>query len=551
MMLTPDDQIEAQLAALPQPADAPPPSHFLSGALDRLGGAMVDASQAEVDRGKADLQTLGAVRDEVSRPDFWRNDIKPNFDAAMTRALDLDNAGSGSFVRHNAYAPVIEAINEGRPWNDRVPNPYAFTPLSVFDDATQLIRGQPLSERGIKDLVWQRVHELQTKNPGLAGNIPKNEAELEADALAGQKADADWAATLARNTGPLGGLAQFAGGAIGGLADPINLAATAIGFPETSALRSGGAQLLRTFVREGALNGAIDLAELPGRMQRYADIGEPYTAGQAAEEVGGAVLLGGLIPAGIKGAQLAVRPRVPGFADYRAAAADTFSALDRRPLLDAFDAAHPDPSPTARTARTLVEDDTIRAEQNPFTKDAAGEDRHRVNLIEAMRALDDGRPDLIPNMPVEGAAQDIVPEAGRVDIGSEAPDMPAPRTETPREEQLKLFDSPAKNSEPFRQQSQDLARELSPRKEIAPASAIAQKNSDVVPDNAKSIQLPEFGPAQSEVEALRSLDQTAPMAEQPQLGLFGDGHSIKSATAEIERRARAVERLRGCVTGEG
>jgi len=357
MMLTPDDQIEAQLAVLPQPADAPPSSHFLSGALDRLGGAMVDASQSEVDRGKADLQTLGAVRDEVSRPDFWRNDIKPNLNAAMTRALNLDNAGSNSFVRHNAYAPVIEAINEGRPWNDRVPNPYAFTPLSVFDDATQLIRGQPLSERGIKDLVWQRVHELQTKNPGLAGNIPKNEAELEADVLTGQKADADWAATLARNSGPLGGVAQFAGGAIGGLADPINLAATAIGFPETSALRSGGAQLLRTFVREGALNGAIDLAELPGRMQRYADIGEPYTAGQAAEEVAGAVLLGGLIPAGIKGAQL-------------------FAQADRRALLDAFDAAHPDPSPTARTARALVEDDTIRAEQNPFAKDAAGEDQH-------------------------------------------------------------------------------------------------------------------------------------------------------------------------------
>lgn len=54
---------------------------------------------------------------------------------------------------------------------------------------------------------------------------------------------------------------------------------------------------------------------------------------------------------------------------------------------------------------------------------------------------------------------------------------------------------------------------------------------------------PEFGPAQSEVDALRALDQDSKFPDPAGAGEI----SVKQARQDIERQARAVERLRSCV----
>lgn len=128
-------------------------------------------------------------------------------------------------------------------------------------------------------------------------------------------------------------------------------------------------------------------------------------------------------------------------------------------------------------------------------------------------------------------------------------------------ESLKPFTDPIRKPAAFQQQADDLARELAPPPEGpagtqgesgAGAGKKARRDGGAAGKGAgeapgASGEKPEFGPAQAQIEALRRLPDDDLFAD----SATGTQTTVADARKEIERQARAVERLRGCVEEEG
>lgn len=149
-------------------------------------------------------------------------------------------------------------------------------------------------------------------------------------------------------------------------------------------------------------------------------------------------------------------------------------------------------------------------------------------------------------------------ESGRIQLGGSGDHVgavgPAPEAALAAERAggtdghaaLEDFAEPAKR-EAFDNQARAIARELSPPEENK-ISRGGRGAAEAAPgaDNLKK----EFGEALPEIEALRALPQDLAIADQDQFGLFGREDkpvTVKTVRAEIEREARAVERLRNCL----
>lgn len=105
-------------------------------------------------------------------------------------------------------------------------------------------------------------------------------------------------------------------------------------------------------------------------------------------------------------------------------------------------------------------------------------------------------------------------------------------------EALKPFTDPIKKPDAFRQQSDDLARELAPPPEKPASDSGEAAGGETAPSP--------YGDAAPQVAALERLPQDASYADP----LTGDISTVKDAAGTAKRQARMVERLRACVTGE-
>lgn len=137
------------------------------------------------------------------------------------------------------------------------------------------------------------------------------------------------------------------------------------------------------------------------------------------------------------------------------------------------------------------------------------------------------------------------PRGALGDVGSEDAGAAIPQGQDANG--LDLFGDPAAKPEPFVKQSRDLAHELAPPREVGVDPALKRGEPQ---DQTK----PEFGPAQSEIDNMRAIEEASGKG-----ATIADPHApedapreitIKDARSEMERQARAVERLRGCVEGE-
>lgn len=398
-VMTPDDQILASASALPAPSEAPAaPQPYGQVGLGLLQRASDLAGRINPIQGATDFATRNApqVWHDMQSPGFGER-LEANVEAGVTRALEVDNFSADDQTLARQYEPIVEAINRHRGVFDQIHNPYGSPGLDAalgwattpFSDFSARLWGMPTrSDR--EAAVWTALDQLRTTNPGAAGNLPKNKAELLADAQQEQRTALAWS-NLLSSTGDRtsSAVGQFVGGAAGGFADPPNILLSAVGSPAAKTL-------LGTFLTEGTLNAALDLAGMPQRSARYQRLGQPMTTAQEAEDVAGAFALGGAVPTGFK-----ALGRALGLSDHA--------------LVSEFDHAVPDPGPLARTARTIVDDEAARANQNPFSGDAPGEDLHRQSLVSAAAALDAQRPELVParealadrgaSIPVDNAAR--------------------------------------------------------------------------------------------------------------------------------------------------
>ncbi len=320
-----------------------------------------------------------------------------SFRAAATSAVenDLSFGLSDRYVLARQYEPIVEAVNkvqgrQPRGWfgnGNSVPNPYSFGAIQPPPDYRAAHPGTLFTTDDAREYLWQQVEQERARNPGVFGQIPKDHEEVLADVQAEQRAAISYAGLTAQR-GPLtGGLANFAGSMVGGFADPVNLATSVIGFPASESL-------LKTALIEGAGNAAATAATLPFRAQHYADIGEPMSAGDMASQVAGSAVFGAGIGVGGK-----LLGRLIG--------------LHGHELVDEFQASHPDPTPGERTAAAMVEREANQNDANPFADTPEGRDLHRQAMDATQAALEDGRPDLVPDLSAEAERQALPPDDGQ------------------------------------------------------------------------------------------------------------------------------------------
>lgn len=330
-------------AASPSPASLPPIEHdFADPALGKLGTSI--------------LETGRDVVHELMQPGSGHM-IESGFSAGLTRAREVDNMTADSLMLGRSYAPIMEALNKDRSGDDRLPNPWIGAEAqSYFRKRGHLQMGAQAARDMLEKEIWGRVEDLRRSNPGLAGNLPKDKDEMMADMMAEQRTALEWS-DQARGGSTIGAVADFAGQMAGGMIDTPNILASVMGAPAS-------ASLLKTFVLEGGLNVALDAVGLPSRADRYKRLGHELSKGEIAAELAGDFVLGGALPTGAK-------------------------AVTRAMTADA--------APEVRAAARVVEDEGERAELNPHAGDAEGQDLTRASALQAMQAVDDGRPDLLPN----------------------------------------------------------------------------------------------------------------------------------------------------------
>lgn len=348
MELTSLDSALANAAALPPAPDAPPPPGFLSRAYQ-----------------------------DVTAPDFAGR-LGENFSAAGKRVLDNDISfgGSDAYVMSNQYEPIVEALNkvqQRQPKGWFTPDYTIRNPFSEVWTPPPDFTGDPRNRQDRFNFIWGQVEKARGQYPGVFGQLPKDQDEVVADTQAEQRAAIGAQNTLAQKSGPItGGVGQFAGEGAAGFTDPVNIVATALGFPASESL-------LRTALIEGGANAMLDAVGLPGRYQHYQDIGEPMTGGDVATELASSAAFGSAL--GVGGKLLA---RVLG--------------LKGHALADEFDAKNPDPTPGQKTAVAMVRAEADLKASNPFEAGPAGEDLHRQALVQAQGALNDRAPAAMPDL---------------------------------------------------------------------------------------------------------------------------------------------------------
>lgn len=361
MDLTSDDAFAANLAALPAAPSTPPPPGLLASSFEDMAAP--------------------------NSAHLFGQNIRAGFKRTIEN--DLPFGISDDWVMGNQYAPLIETLNKVQQRQ----------PMSAFSNGTMIgnpygggerppdFHGRPNSQQDFLDYIWGQVAQAKAQNPAAFGQLPQSHAEMIADAQAEQRAAIASQQQLALTSGPITGtVGQFVGQAGGSFADPVNLAATVAGFPAAEGL-------LKTALIEGAGNVVVDAAGLPGRTQHYKDIGEPMSAGDVETELAASGAFGAGL--GVGGKLIA---RVLG--------------LKGHALADEFEAQNPDAAPSQRTATALVRDQADIAASNPFAPGPQGEDLHQNAVVQALGALDDGNPGLVPDYSdhVEATARANAPE---------------------------------------------------------------------------------------------------------------------------------------------
>jgi hypothetical protein len=362
------DQFPTDTRSLDEMLDGPPPPTFLEGvarqAAPALGVLANPITGTAVPLGDA----ARGVSDELRAPGGGHA-VASAFLAGVARAQEVDNIDADRWMLSRAYQPVLEALNRARPRVEQIPN--AYSSANVYDWMVRRYGpiGLAAARQAWTNEVWAQVNELRQSDPPAVANIPATHAQLLDEVLAEQRAALSWGDVTATH-GNASRAAGFVGTLVGGFTDPSNVLASVMGAPAS-------ASLLKTFVIEGGLNTALDVAGLPSRAARYRKLGAPMNAGEIGGELAADFVLGGAIPTGIKAGLRAV-------------------------------------SPDVRTAARVVEDELYRADENPHAGDAGGRDLMRQGALTAMGAIQDGRPDLLPDTTAQlGRALDPKIEAAR------------------------------------------------------------------------------------------------------------------------------------------
>lgn len=195
-----------------------------------------------------------------------------------------------------------------------------------------------VDRRGQQAAIFAELREIRKRNPAFLKDLPDN-ADAYGKALIERERAARTSArdTLGRSEGVIAGLTSFGGAVVETMHDPVNL--------WTLPLGGGGKTIAAQIGRSILVNGALEAVQQPLVAENRATLGEDFTFGEAAANVGfaatGGVIGDVLLPQAAKALGKAV--------------ADVAVPLDRRIALALKNADLPDDA-LAASFREIVPD---------------------------------------------------------------------------------------------------------------------------------------------------------------------------------------------------
>ncbi|HEV2747609.1 MAG TPA: glycosyl hydrolase 108 family protein [Allosphingosinicella sp.] len=326
-----------------------------------------------------------------------------------------------------AYDPILDVLNEGRPFGDRFVNPAMIAEDRLSDWLRPRLsfsaRGR-MSRDQMAAAIHAEIRRRRAADPKFLAEVPDTPDEYLAQVEKRDAAALADARDIQARAGGWGHVGMFVGGAAGSFGDPLNVMTLPLGgWGRTLAGRVGS---------EAGVSMAIEGASQPFAAENYGDLGADYTLADQAMSV----LFAGTAAGGFR-AGIELAPRAIGKAaqsageDYDRIVSTLFAAtpepirrrwaeagtLDGRAAAEAFRAAVPDEyrTPIERAALNVADRHAEVIEASPFEPGFAGDAAHIAKLEEALARL---------------TGQPISPRAAAL-AGTAAPG-PLPATAVPR-----------------------------------------------------------------------------------------------------------------------
>lgn len=191
---------------------------------------------------------------------------------------------------HDSWAPVIDTLNQGRPFLRRYHNPGEGGPrggIYITDENGMPALSAPPPEE-LQERAWAGVVAMRQRNPNAFPDLPATLDEFRGQDVAREKARlAEARATVARSNGLLAGATQLTAGIVTSFRNPVNIAGMALG--------AGGTTVLGRIGLAAAGNAGVTAIDQPLIASSRAQIGEKLTTTEMVGNVAEAALGGGAI----------------------------------------------------------------------------------------------------------------------------------------------------------------------------------------------------------------------------------------------------------------
>jgi hypothetical protein len=239
-----------------------------------------------------------------------------------------------------------------------------------------------------RDAVWREVAALAVRHPELMAERGATRDIFERNVLR-RFGDRDRDQRVVANGSAVGGTAaMFAGGMVGSLADPVNIATLPLGI--------GGPTVMRAAANGALINGLLAAMQLPVLDRNLETLGEELTPGMAAFNVAVSAGAGGAFSGGARAIELRgpgvreaalarIYPMLPESIRNRWANASDIPDYELANVLEGLrgDALTPDEVDAIAAVRREQE----VTPPNPFIPNAAGQEMFDANMADAMARI--------------------------------------------------------------------------------------------------------------------------------------------------------------------
>lgn len=310
-----------------------------------------------------------------------RRDVAENWNFAAKHAVINDEARKNLTNAQSLLGRPIKPEDASNYTPYQYENIPATTVFAVRRQHDELDR-----QKHDLNYIYEAIDELKTKDPEKYKTLKTREEVLRTAQDRALASKRTFAEAKERSPGIWKSIASFAGAIAGGLQDPLNLA-FGLGSGGAGLVgRLGARAILKTALREAAINAGAEAISQPFVAQWQRELGQDYGFSEALQSVGFAAILGGsfsLAGSGIKAGVYVARP----------AASDFFLRLSKSNKL----------SSKARTAASYLARKIQIDENNPYVRnpriDQARDHIHNLNVgIDALsRGERINTPDLLLN----------------------------------------------------------------------------------------------------------------------------------------------------------